>query len=1289
MPHSPQSEAQDKVAVIGMAGRFPGAGDIHALWECLCQGRETITFFSEEQLDPSISRELIRDPRYVKARGILEEADTFDADFFGIPPMEAEVMDPQARILLEVAWETFENAGYDPQRAEGLAGVFAGSGFNSYLVNHVLTRPDLMETVGRHQVELLNAPDYLATRISYKLDLKGPSISLYTGCSSSLVAVSVGVESLLSYQCDLALAGGVYIATPLRSGYLYQEGEMLSPDGHTRPFDAEARGTVFSSGAGLVLLKRLEEALADEDHIYAVIRGAALNNDGLGKVSFTAPSVSAQAQVIAMAQANAGITPDMVSYVEAHGTATPLGDAIELEALSRVFESRDKELPPCALGSIKGNIGHLDAAAGVAGLIKTCLALYHKRIPPTINHQRPHPQARFERGLFYVPTELVEWSDDARPRIAGVSSFGVGGTNAHVIVEEPPPPNPQRPSEGWTILPISAKKPGPLENITRKLASHLEAHPNLALAHVAHTLQQGRARFNCRRVAVCKDTQDASWVLAGKDRRRLITSQEVPRARDLVFMFSGQGSQYVGMGRELYQRHPLFRKEIDSCSRILEPLLQKDLRRILYPPEERVAEAEALIHETSFTQPALFTVEYALARVWEALGILPTALVGHSIGEYVAACLAGVFPLEDALRLVALRGRLIQRCPKGGMLAVFLPEEKLLPLLKGDLALAAVNGPGLCVASGQDEAVRELEIELAEKEIPARRLKTSHAFHSPMMDAILEEFVREVGKVSLKKPAIPYVSNLTGTWIRPQEATDPKYWGEHLRRTVRFGDALSQLLKEQYRIFLEVGPGNTLSSLAAEHPGRGRHHLFLSSLRHPKESIDDETFILKTLGRMWISGFDFDWSHLRPAGSRRIPLPTYAFEKTRHWIEPGKPSKIAGPALSQQETLPQEPPPASRTTRAHGPPGERGTRRDSIQWKLTEIWKKTLGYGEIGPDENYFELGGTSLMAVRVFDQIEKALGRCLPLATLYEAPTIRALSELLSKEDYTPSWASLVKIQAGKDSRPPIFCMHAEGGNVLEYYPLAKHLGEDQPFYGLQALGLEGREVVAPTIQEMASHFIREMKSVQPKGPYLIGGYCLGGLAAFEMAHQLLQEGEDVALIFLISTATPQHLKEKEVTLGLARKIWYRILDRAQLELDNLSLLPPKGTCTYLYERLLLAMGLAQVRAEDIATRVLTKAGISPKSHTRAYILQKSVDLSDDAYMAYWPRPLQKPLLVFSVRSLKGLSPRIELHQVPGFHKNIMKEPYILPVARILRARVDGLLHMGSPRRLGKHQET
>jgi non-ribosomal peptide synthase protein (TIGR01720 family) len=880
------------IAVIGMSGRFPGARNVDEFWQNLREGVESISFFTaEELLAAGVPPDELNAPNYVRARGYLEGAEEFDAAFFGIGPREAEIMDPQQRLFLECAWEAFERAGYDPEAYEGRVGVYAGSSLNTYLLQNLCSNRDLIAAVGDFQIMLANDRDYLSTRLSYKLNLKGPSITVQTACSTSLVAVHLACQSLLGYQCDMAIAGGVSVTSEQKAGYFFQEGGVASPDGRCRAFDAAAHGTVSGSGVGIVVLKRLEDAVADRDNILSVIKGSAINNDGSWKIGYTAPSIDGQAEVIAEAQALAGVTPETISYVETHGTGTSLGDPIEISALTQAFGPATKKKGFCAIGSVKTNIGHLDTAAGVASLIKTTLALNHKLIPPSLHFQKPNPQIDFENSPFRVNTELVEWKLNGAPRRAGVSSFGIGGTNAHAILEEYRAleenhvAGDARSARSHQLIVLSAKTGPALDAAAENLARHLKQHRDLDLADVAYTLQAGRRGFNHRRMLVCRNPGDAAQALEDPNSNRVFTQVPADGEHHTAWLFPGQGAQYAGMGEDLYRAEPVFREQVDQCSEWLRPHLGFDLRESLYPSESHAVEAAQRLRQTAIAQPAIFVTEYALAKLWWAWGLRPQAMLGHSIGEYVAACLAGVFSLEEGLSLVAERGRLMQGLPGGSMLAVPLPEQEVRSLLSEPLSLAAVNGPSQCVVAGPMDAVESLQRRLAKQGQISRLLNTSHAFHSRMMEPILESFVRRLEKTDLRPPRIPYLSNLTGTWITAAEATSADYWAAHLRQAVRFADGVNALCVRPEWALLEVGPGQTLSALVKRQLDQRAGRLVLSSLPQPQHSETETQRLLTVLGKLWLAGVKIDWERFHAGETvRRVPLPTYPFERKRYWI---------------------------------------------------------------------------------------------------------------------------------------------------------------------------------------------------------------------------------------------------------------------------------------------------------------------------------------------------------------------------------------------------------------------
>ncbi|HEX2080625.1 MAG TPA: thioester reductase domain-containing protein [Longimicrobium sp.] len=905
----------EPVAVVGLAGRLPGAPTVEAFWANQRDGIESVAVMSEAELrEAGVDPALLADPDYVRASGVIEDADRFDAAFFGYSPREAETMDPQQRLFLEVCWEAMEDAGHDPAAFAGAAGVFGGVFMNKYLAANLLTNEAFLRSPAAAFARNFNDKDFLATRVAWLLDLRGPAVTVQTACSTSLVATHLAVQSLLSYDCDLALVGGVALNVPLKSGYPVMEGGLFAPGGHCRPFDARAEGTVPGYGAAVAVLRRLSDAVADRDHVRALIRGTAVNNDGALKAGFTAPSVDAQARVIASAQAVAGVHPDTIGYLEAHGTATPVGDPIEVAALTQAFRARTRRRGFCALGSVKTNIGHLDAAAGIAGMMRAVLALEHRTIPPAANYASPNPRLELEASPFYVPTAAREWPAGREPRRAGVSSFGVGGTNAHAVLEEAPEPEPRAgQARPWQLLVLSARSRAALGQAADRLAWHLEAHPALHLADVAFTLQAGRRAFEHRRSVVARTAAEAVEALRGPEPRR--AGATASGRREPVFMFPGGGTQHPDMGIEIYRSEALFRDEVDRCAELLLPKLGFDLRRFLYPSLMGGAPVDR--EHVPAVLASIFVTEYALAKLWMSWGVKPHAMIGHSLGEYAAACLAGVFSLEDALDLVMLRGTLFARMPEGRMLSVHLPEAEVRAMLDDRLSVAAVNAPGLTLVSGPEAEIEALAARLEAAEVECGRVRIQVASHSWMVEPFLDQFTRDIARYRLNPPTIPFLSGVTGTWIRPEEATDPAYWARHLRQPIRFADGVREAVSAPGRILLEVGPGNALATLAAAQqlvPAP----VAVASMRHPREEAPDLAFLLGAVGRLWQEGVTIDWDALHgEARPRRVPLPTYPWEKKRYWIPPGR---AASPAARDdsplrlatwKRTLPPAPP-ASR-----------------------------------------------------------------------------------------------------------------------------------------------------------------------------------------------------------------------------------------------------------------------------------------------------------------------------------------------------------------------------------------
>lgn len=892
MAHSEELVPGSDIAVIGMACRFPGAKNPAEYWRNLRDGVESVRFMTDEELAAAgVDSAVIANPDYVKASIVLEEMEMFDAGFFGFSPKDAAIMDPQHRHFLECSWEALESAGHNPDTFQGSIGVYGGCGMGAYFMYNCLTNRQLMESTGLFLVRHTgNDKDFLTTRVSYQFNLRGPSVNVQTACSTSLVAIHLACQNLLNGECDMALAGGVTIEMPHYRGYMYQDGEILSRDGHCRSFDHRSTGTIFGSGAGVVVLRRLEDALRDGDTIHAVIKGSAINNDGSQKVGYLAPSVDGQAAAISEALNVAGFPADTVTYIETHGTGTAVGDPIEITALTDAFRRTTDKKGFCGIGSVKTNIGHLDTAAGVASFIKAVQALWHKQLPPSLHFEKPNPLIDFASSPFYVNALLQDWTPPAGvARRAGVSSLGVGGTNAHVVIEEAPEVKSSAPStRPFELLAISARTEASLDRAMRRLSAQFRAEPETNLADVAYTLAVGRKPFRYRRVLVARDLEDAACALEAADPKRIFTHQAQQSVPSIVFLFPGGGAQYPQMGRDLYEREEVYRRHADECLAILQPQINVDLKRLMFPPENELETAGAQLERPLYSILSIFITEYALAKLWMSWGVMPAAMTGHSLGEYTAACLGEVISPEEAISLVVARGKIFERMPAGGMLSVQAPEAEVRKLLTSSMSIAAANAPATCVVSGEDAALDELAKTLEAREIDCARLKISVAAHSPMLDPFLDEFAAHARGFTLRAPSIPYVSNLTGNWVK-QEDLDASYWVRHLRNTVRFADGLAVLLEDPNRVLIEVGPGTTLSSLVRQQPGKKPAHVVLNSMRHPKETGSDVQYYLSTFGRLWASGVNVDWTRLYgDERRRRIPLPTYSFDHQRHWIEPGK-----------------------------------------------------------------------------------------------------------------------------------------------------------------------------------------------------------------------------------------------------------------------------------------------------------------------------------------------------------------------------------------------------------------
>ncbi|MDG4666917.1 beta-ketoacyl synthase N-terminal-like domain-containing protein [Mycobacterium sp. 236(2023)] len=978
------------IAVIGMAGRFPGAESVSQFWRNLRGGVESIVDLSEGDLLASgVTEKALANRSYIRRAALMSGIEEFDADFFGFTPYAARSLDPQHRLFLQSIFHALEDAGYDPQGLESTVGVFGTSSTSGYLLHNLMSNYDPMMVIGQGAsfdmvaLSLSNDKDHLATRAAHQFNFRGPALSVATACSSSLVAVHLACQSILNGECDIALAGGSSIRIPNKVGYWYEQGSMVSPTGECRPFDVRSDGTIFGSGVGVLVLKALQDAVDDGDRIHAVIRGSALNNDGATKMTYAAPTVLGQAEVIAEAHAIAGVDASSITYVETHGTGTPLGDPIEIEGLRQAFELAEEDRSaPCYLGSVKSNIGHLETAAGIAGLIKAILCLKHKAIPATLHYTSPNPELHLDRGPFRIRSQDGPWESDGIRR-AGVSSFGVGGTNAHIILEEAPNQPVKQASSRPQVLVLSAKTQEALDQSRAAMAVELSEADEIDLADAAYTLTR-RRKEPVRLAAVVRDQDNGATVLSASPEDgvtdNVFVGTAVPdgdRSEDRVaFLFPGQGAQHIGMARGLYDNEPVFARHFDECATAFSAEMGYDLKTEIFDGAGRNLE------HTDRAQPALFTVEYALAKLIQSYGVQPAIMAGHSIGEYPAATIAGVFDLETAVKVVSMRAKLMHAAPRGVMVAVPLSPEAVAEHLTEDVDIATVNDPGSCVVAGSDEAIRAFQAKLAEKGVAARRVRTSHAFHSRLMDSVVAEFSAFLSRVTLNEPTIPLLSNITGAVMTAAEATNPATWARQIRATVRFADELDALLATPDRVLIEVGPGGTLTSSAGRHPRWSERHRAVRLMRHQAQNrSDDDTFLL-ALGQLWAADVDVDWNQGAGDTGALISLPGYPFAKQRHWVEHN-----AGAAGSGATGIP-----AGGGTTAPATASGAST----VEVALQRIWAQCLGLSGIDRNANFFEIGGDSLIAISVAMTAGHE-GLDLTPQDLYENQTVASLAKVLT----------------------------------------------------------------------------------------------------------------------------------------------------------------------------------------------------------------------------------------------------------------------------------------------------
>ncbi|MFC4072467.1 type I polyketide synthase [Actinoplanes subglobosus] len=953
-PH--EQDTSGYVAVVGLAARVPAADGAGGLWDALVRGDDMITRFPAAD-------------GHVPAYGVVAGADEFDAAFFGYAPREALLLDPQHRVFLECAWEALEDAGYDPARGDRTIGVFGGSGDTGHF-SALLAHRAMLPGTSEWQLRLASGADFLTSRVSYKLGLTGPAVTVQTACSTSLVAVHTAVQALLAGDCDIALAGGVTLRVPHPVDEFSDDG-VLSRDGHCRAFDAAAGGTVASDGAGVVVLKRFDEAVLDGDDVRAVIRGSAVNNDGSAKAGFTAPSVDGQAGAARLALSIAGVDGADVGYVEAHGTGTPVGDPIEVRALAKAYGVPRGD---CVLGSVKANLGHTDAASGVIGLIKAVLALRHEIIPGTLHFREPNPALDLERTPFRVSSRPQPWPRSSRPRLAAVNSLGIGGTNAHVVLEEAPVPAPREAGRPYQLLPLSARTGTALRASAQRLAGALD--DGAALGDVAWTLQTGRAVFGHRGFVAAGDVRQARELLAGES---MSAVRSPDRPRPVAFLFPGQGGQYPGMAADLYTYEPVFRAAVDRCAHLAEPRLGFDLRTMIYPDAAGRATAADRMTGMLGGQAAVFTVQYALAALWRSWGVEPDLVLGHSLGAYAAATVAGTLDVADALALVLHRGRILGDLPSGAMLAVSLPEDELAPMLSDDLSIAAVNGPRQCVVTGPADRVAAVRDALTARDVEARLLHISAAAHSALVDPALPAFEKIVAGVTLRPPGLPWISDRTGQPVTAGQACSPSYWSEHLRHTVHFDAALRTLFASGEHALLEIGPGRTLATLARRHPECGTDRPVVASLPHAADDAGGGgPTMMAALGRLWQHAVPVDWAAVHAGDEpRRTPLPTYPFERQRFRLTAGDSPATVAVAEDGDDF--------------EAPVGD-------LEETVAAAFGEVLGLDDVGRHDNFFDLGGDSLVAAQYCRLVRDSTGARLTVRAVFEAPTVARLAEELTR---------------------------------------------------------------------------------------------------------------------------------------------------------------------------------------------------------------------------------------------------------------------------------------------------
>jgi len=1232
--------SSNDIAVIGMSCRFPGADDPDEFWDNLLNGVDSVTAFSKEELLQSgVSEHLIDDEDYVPSAGIISDIDKVDAEFFGFSPMEASLLDPQQRVLLECAYRALENSGYTSLKFKGKIGVFTGVGFSTYLVENLLPNKKLINSTGIFPIQIANGNDFCSTRIAYKLNLNGPAISVNTACSTSLTATHLAVNSLLNGDCEIALAGGASIRSTQKEGYLYEDGNILSRDGKCRAFDKDAGGTVGGSGAGIVVLKKLRAAEGDNDNILAVIKGTGINNDGKNKIGFTAPGIEGQSNVIKEAQRKAGVSSDSITYVETHGTGTILGDPIEVSALKEAFKCNQTR-ENCYIGSVKSNIGHLDAAAGVAGIIKTVLALKNKTIPKSLHFTSPNPKLEIEDSCFKVAETKIKWDTNQLPRMSGVSSFGIGGTNVHVVLEEYNTKENLQSVSKAVLIPLSAKKNEAVIAQTDQLIDFIQNNDKISLIDLSYSLSARRAEYQFRKCVFGNSTSKILDQL--KSGKEPVSSLKPGK---IVFMFTGQGAQYLEMARGLYDNFSFFADIMDRCSTILSDLAGFDIRDIIWSNKF----SSQLINSTQYTQPALFIIEFALAKLLIKFGINPDELIGHSIGEITSAAISEVFSLEDAITLIFWRSRLMEAQPRGSMLAISLPEFETKKHLGNDLSIAVINSKKQTVVSGNTESIKILNEKLTKQKIRSSIIQTSHAFHSHMMDGMLEPFKKKIENIEFHDPKIPFISNVTGKVITNKQAKSPQYWAEQIRNTVRFDEGISELLTSENSCFIEVGPASVLSNLTKQNSLRNHsQHVFALQQRN-QSAVHQYQDFLSTLAKLWENGVDIDWRiFFEGTNAKIISLPTYPFQRKKFWID-----KIRNNTNEFEDKLEIEFPEKDQP-----PSSEELTVSEEI---ARNTFKEILGIDNFSKNDDFFTLGGDSLMASSLISLLKRKYQIKLRVTDLMQNPSVSALSTLISAPaQKTKLPECLIKLSQGDEKLSPIFLIHAIGGGALIYNDLLKNLKLRNPIYGIKAVGLWDKKTPLQSVQKQAEYYLEAINETYKDKQIHLAGCSYGGLIAFEIS-KMMKSGTVLSTVMFDSPG-PGYLPK---ALNNDDEIFAYMLDQDNDNrkfsdyLAELSKIPQQNKQDFTFGIIKKWSGFNNMKQSDFCDQVnVLKANLNAMNQYKTDAFDGKIHffkaMESDELNALTPELAWIPLAVGG----------IEIIPCGGNHISMLSEPHVKKLA-------------------------